>query len=135
MVVNALLLFLLTLICFIGTVVAVIFMILAFANAKENKYIWLSSFICLFIALVFCIVLFVKKAVNKVEDYAKILKNQIEQSTIQYSDSVSYSNIPLQQNNLFADTLNCSNNSGKNLQEYQIAFLVKTPMLQSPKVL
>ncbi len=91
MITNALLLIALGLICLVGVLVSVIFTILAFANKKSGKYTWLTGFLVCFIGLVFCIFIFVRKAVHKVENFATNLNEQMTGSLKNYSDSMSYS--------------------------------------------
>lgn len=88
---NAVLLIILGFFCLIGTVVAVIFTIISFANNKQGKFIWLTAFFACLIGMLVCIFTFVRKVVNKVEDLGHEFSEHIEQSMKNYSDSLSYS--------------------------------------------
>lgn len=88
---NAILLIILGIICLIGAVLCVVFTILGFANNRQGKFVWLTAFlICLF-GMVFCIYLFVSKAVNKVQNFTENLNERMTDSLQDYSDSLSYS--------------------------------------------
>ena len=71
--------------CLIGTVISLIFGIIAFANNKSNKFVWLTSFFCLLVGLIICIFLFVRKAVNAVQNLAENAIGQFEN----FGDSLS----------------------------------------------
>jgi hypothetical protein len=87
---NALLLIILGLTCFIGAIVAIIFTIISFTNRKPGKFIWLTAiFVCL-IGLAACIFSFVEKVVNKVEDVSNAMGRQFEDSFKNYSDSLAF---------------------------------------------
>lgn len=88
---NALLLIVLGLTCFIGAIVAIIFTIISFTNRSPGKFIWLTAiFVCL-IGLAVCVFTFVEKVVNKVEDVGNALGRQFENSFKNYSDSLAFS--------------------------------------------
>lgn len=72
-------------ICLILTVISLIFGIIAFANKRSNKFIWLTTFLCSLIGLIVCIFMFVRKAVNAVENFTENAVGQFEN----YSDSLS----------------------------------------------
>lgn len=82
---KAALLIILGIICLITTVIALIFGIIAFANNKQGKYIWLTTFSCSIIGLVICIFIFVRKTVNAVENFSENAFGQIEN----FGDSLS----------------------------------------------
>lgn len=65
-------------ICLIMTVLSLIFGIIAFANNKQGKYIWLTTFLCSIIGLVICIFTFVRKTVNAVENFSENAFGQFE---------------------------------------------------------
>ena len=58
-------------ICLIMTVIALIFGIIAFANNKQGKYIWLTTFLCSLVGLLVSISLFVTKAVNTFQNFTE----------------------------------------------------------------
>lgn len=90
MISNAILIIILGILCLVGTILCVVFTILGFANNKPGKFIWLTGFlICLF-SMVFCIYLFVYKAVNKVQHFTETLNERMTNSLQDYSDSLSY---------------------------------------------
>lgn len=68
-------------ICLILTVIALIFGIIAFANNKPNKFIWMTVFLCSIIGLLICIFTFVRKTVNAVENFTENAVGQIENMT------------------------------------------------------
>jgi hypothetical protein len=72
-------------ICLIMTVISLIFGIIAFANNKQGKYIWLTAFLCSIIGLVICIFTFVRKTVNAVENFSENAFGQFEN----FGDSLS----------------------------------------------
>jgi len=82
---KAALLIVLGFLCLILTVVALVFGVIAFANNKQGKYIWLSTFFCSVIGLVVCVTLFVKKAVNTVHNLTENTVTQFEN----FGDSLS----------------------------------------------
>ncbi len=71
--------------CLIMAVIALIFGIIAFANNKQGKYIWLTTFLCSIIGLVICIFTFVRKTVNAVENFTENAFGQLEN----FGDSLS----------------------------------------------
>lgn len=82
---KAALLIVLGFLCLILTVMALVFGVIAFANNKQGKYIWLSTFFCSVIGLVVCVTLFVKKAVNTVHNLTENAVTQFEN----FGDSLS----------------------------------------------
>lgn len=83
-------------ICLILTVISLIFGIIAFANNKSNKFIWMTVFLCSIIGLLICIFTFVRKTVNAVENFKENAINQIETM----SDSLSsYQSLDIHQAN------------------------------------
>lgn len=68
-------------ICLILTVISLVFGVIAFANNKSNKFIWLSTFLVGLIGLIFCVVFAVKKAVNAAEDFTENTLGQFENIT------------------------------------------------------
>ncbi|MES2763829.1 MAG: hypothetical protein V4677_16560 [Bacteroidota bacterium] len=75
--------------CCIGLLISLIFGILAFANNKPNKFVWLTVFFCTLIGLAICIVLFVRKAVNAVQNFTENTISQIDS----FSDSLKNNSI------------------------------------------
>lgn len=65
-------------ICLILTVIALIFGIIAFANNKPNKFIWMTVFLFSIIGLLICIFTFVRKTVNAVENFTENTVGQFE---------------------------------------------------------
>jgi len=82
---KAALLIILGILCLILTVVALIFGIIAFANNKQNKYVWLTTFLCSVIGLIVCIFMFVRKVVNTVQNFKDNAISQFEN----FGDSLS----------------------------------------------
>jgi len=83
-------------ICLILTVIALIFGVIAFANNKSSKWIWLTVFLCTITGLLICIFTFVQKTINAVESFKDNTINQFEN----ISDSLSnYQNIDMHQSN------------------------------------
>jgi len=82
--------FILGLFCLIGAIISVIFTIISFANGKSAKYGWLTSMLLCIAGLVICIFTFIRKAVNKVEDYANNLKQEMMSNMQDYSDTMAY---------------------------------------------
>ncbi len=72
-------------ICLIMTVISLIFGIIAFANNKQGKYIWLTTFLCSFIGLLICVTTFIKKATNAVQNFTENAASQFEN----FGDSLS----------------------------------------------
>lgn len=85
MFVKAALLFIIGILCLILTVVSLIFGVIAFANNKQSKYIWLTTFLCSVVGLVLSIFMFVRKAVNTVQNFTENAIGQIEN----FGDSLS----------------------------------------------
>ena len=82
---NAALLIIGGILCLILTVVALIFGVISFSNNKPSKFIWLTTFLAGLTGLIICIVLFVRKAVNAVENLTKNAVSQFDN----YSDSLT----------------------------------------------
>ncbi len=72
-------------ICLIGTVLALIFGVIALANNKPAKFLWLTVFLCSLVGLIICIFMVVRKAVHAVEDFTKNSIGQFDN----YTDSLS----------------------------------------------
>jgi hypothetical protein len=68
-------------ICLILTAISLIFGIIAFANNKSNKFIWMTVFLCSIIGLLICIFTFVRKTVNAVENFTENAVGQLENMT------------------------------------------------------
>lgn len=85
MLLNAALLIISGILCLILTVVALIFGVIALANNKPSKFIWLTAFLAGLTGLIICVVLFVRKAVNAVENLTENAIGQFET----YTDSLS----------------------------------------------
>jgi uncharacterized membrane protein len=88
--VNAVLIVIVGILCLIGTVVAVIFSILSFADNKPRKFLWLTAFVVFLLGLIFCIYTFITKVVHKVQHFTETLNEKWTDSVKNYSDSVSY---------------------------------------------
>jgi hypothetical protein len=82
---KAALLIILGILCLILTVVALIFSVIGFANNKQNKYVWLTTFLCGLIGLAVCIFMFVRKAVNTVQNMTENAFGQFQK----YGDSLA----------------------------------------------
>ena len=82
---KAALLFIVGILCLVMTVIALIFAVIAFANNKQNKYIWLTTFLCSVMGLVLSVFLFVRKAVNTFQNLTENAIGQFEN----FSDSLS----------------------------------------------
>lgn len=111
---NAALLIGLAIICLIVTIIALIFGVIAFANSKSNKFIWLTVFLVSLISLIICIVLIVKKTVNAVENFTENTVGQFEnfadslnsyQSVDQHISNSSSSQITLLKSYLPSNTV------------------------------
>lgn len=80
-------------ICFMGTLLCLVFTIITFANNKQSKWGWLSGmFLCL-IGLSVCVFLVVRKTVNKVKNFTHNTLEQFENyaKDIEHSaDSLQY---------------------------------------------
>lgn len=98
MVLTAAMIVILGILCLIGTVLCVIFAILGFANNRSGKFAWLTGFLVCLIGMVFCIYLFVSKAVNKVKHFTENLNEHMTDSLQSYSDSMAVSSQALQSN-------------------------------------
>jgi hypothetical protein len=82
---KAVLLMGLGIVCLIMTIIALIFGIIAFANNKQGKYIWLTTFLCSLVGLFVCVTLFIRKAVNTVQNFTENAVTQFEN----FGDSLS----------------------------------------------
>ncbi len=83
-------------ICLILTVISLVFGVIAFANNKSNKFIWMTVFLCSIAGLLICIFTFVRKTVNAVENFTENAVGQIENMT----DSLSnYQSLDMHQAN------------------------------------
>ncbi len=82
---TAALLIIIGILCLVMTVISLIFGIIALANNKQNKYVWLATFFCSLIGLIICIVIFVRKAVNTVQNFTENAIGQFEN----FGDSLS----------------------------------------------
>lgn len=71
--------------CLIMAVIALIFGIIAFANNKQGKFIWLATFLCSLVGLGICITMFVSKATNAVQNFTENAIGQFEN----FGDSLS----------------------------------------------
>jgi hypothetical protein len=83
---KAALIIILAVLCLILAVVALIFGVIAFANNKQNKFIWLTTFLCSIVGMVICIVVFVEKVVHKVQDFTENTIGQFQN----FGDSLSH---------------------------------------------
>lgn len=90
MISHAILIIILGILCLVGTILCVVFTILGFANNRAGKFIWLTGFLVCLFGMVFCIYLFVTKAVNKVQHFTESLNERMTNSLQDYSDSLSY---------------------------------------------
>lgn len=72
-------------VCLISTVIALIFGVMAFANNKTTKFIWLGFFLLSLIGLIICVVITVQKTVNAVSNFTHNTISQFEN----FSDSLS----------------------------------------------
>jgi len=89
-------------ICLIFTVISIIFLVIAFANSKPSKFIWLFVFLVSLAGLILTIMLFVSKVISAGKEFAK---TQIEQ----------FEN--------YADSLNTEGNYTVSIQQKQIVYL------------
>lgn len=111
MLLNAALLIISGILCLILTVVALIFGVIALANNKPSKFIWLTTFLAGLTGLIICVVLFVRKAVNAVENFQENTINQFEN----YTDSLGNY---LESNNLDKHQANTNSDQIKLLKSY-----------------
>ncbi len=89
-------------ICLILTVISLVFGVIAFANNKSNKFIWMTVFLCSIIGLLICIFTFVRKTVNAVENFTENAVGQIENMT----DSLSnYQSLDMHQANSNSESI------------------------------
>lgn len=86
---NAALLIGLGVVCLIMTILALIFGVIALANNKPTKFIWLTVFLCSLIGLIVCIFMAVRKAVHALENFTENTISQIDS----YSDSLKDNSI------------------------------------------
>jgi hypothetical protein len=63
------------------TVVALIFGVIAFANSKPSKFIWLTTFLIGLTSIIICVILAVTKTVNAVENFTENTIGQFENMT------------------------------------------------------
>jgi hypothetical protein len=94
--------------CLILTVIALVFGVIAFANNKTNKFIWLATFLTGLIGLIICAVLVVKKVVNTVSDFTQNTIGQFENYTdslTNYLDSTSVDKHQINHSSLQIKTL------------------------------
>jgi len=82
---NTALLIGLGVVCLIMTVLALIFGVIALANNKPAKFLWLTVFLSSLVGLIICIFIVVRKAVHAVEDFAENTAEQFDT----YTDSLS----------------------------------------------
>lgn len=75
---NTALLIGLGVVCLIMTVIALIFGVIALANNKSAKFLWLTVFLTSLIGLIICIFIVVRKAVHAVEDFAENTAQQFD---------------------------------------------------------
>jgi hypothetical protein len=71
--------------CLIMAVLALIFGVIALANNKPAKFIWLTVFLSSLAGLIVCIFIVVRKAVHAVEDFAENTAEQFDT----YGDSLA----------------------------------------------
>ncbi|MES2565324.1 MAG: hypothetical protein V4565_00560 [Bacteroidota bacterium] len=72
-------------ICLITTIITLVFGVIALANNKPGKFLWLSVFLTSLIVLITCIFIGVRKAAHTVQEFAENTTGQFEQ----YADSLS----------------------------------------------
>lgn len=111
MLLNAALLIIAGILCLILTVVALIFGVIALANNKPSKFIWLTTFFAGLTGIIICVVLFVRKTVNAVENLTENAIGQFEN----YTDSMGNS---IESNNLDRHQANNSSEQIKLLKSY-----------------
>lgn len=90
---TAVLLIGLGIICLIGTIVSLVFTVITFANNKSSKWGWLTGIFVCIIGLIVCVFTFVRKTVNKVEDFTHNSLEQFENyaNDLEYkADSLQY---------------------------------------------
>ena len=90
---NAALLIIGGILCLILTVVALIFGVISFASNKPTKFIWLSTFLAGLSGLIICIFLFVRKAVNAMENLTKNAIYQFDNNADSLTDYLNSSNL------------------------------------------
>lgn len=71
--------------CLIMTVIALIFGVIALANNKPAKFLWLTVFLSSLVGLIICIFIVVRKVVNAVEHFAENTAEHFDA----YADSMS----------------------------------------------
>lgn len=99
MLLNAALLIISGILCLILTVVALIFGVIALANNKPSKFIWLTTFLAGLTGLIICVVLFVRKAVNAVESFQENTIDQFENYTDSLGNYIESNNVDKHQAN------------------------------------
>lgn len=72
-------------VCLIMTVIALVFGVIALANNKPAKFLWLTVFLSSLVGLIVCIFIVVRKAVHAVENFAENTAEQFDT----YADSMS----------------------------------------------
>ncbi|MDF2447749.1 MAG: hypothetical protein K0R26_253 [Bacteroidota bacterium] len=72
-------------VCLILTVLALIFGVIALANNKPSKFLWLILFLSSLVGLILCIFIVVRKVAHAVQDYAVNAGDRFEA----YSDSLN----------------------------------------------
>lgn len=99
MLLNAALLIISGILCLILTVVALIFGVIALANNKPSKFIWLTVFLTGLTGLIICVVLFVRKAMNAVESFKENTIDQFENYTDSLGNYIESNNLDKHQAN------------------------------------
>lgn len=99
MLLNAALLIISGILCLILTVVALIFGVIALANNKPSKFIWLTTFFAGLTGLIICVVLFVRKTVNAMENLTENAIGQFENYTDSAGNSIESNNLDKHQTN------------------------------------
>lgn len=75
---NVALLIGLGILCLIGTVLALIFGVIALANNTSTKFVWLTVFLCSLIGMIICIVMGVRSVVHAVEGFTESTLGQFD---------------------------------------------------------
>lgn len=99
MLLNAALLIISGILCIVLTVVALIFGVMALANNKPSKFIWLTAFLAGLTGLIICVVLFVRKAVNVMGNLTENAIGQFENYSDSLGNHIEYNNIDKHQTN------------------------------------
>lgn len=82
---KAALLIIIGIVCLITAVIALIFGVVAFANNKQNKYVWLTTFLGSLIGMIICIFMFVSKAASTIQNISNNTLVQFDH----FNDSLS----------------------------------------------